>query len=243
MQDQEMSLVNHLEELRKRLITIMVAFVAFFVAGFVFIKDIYDWFVRDLEFKLAVLGPSDIIWIYFKLAGMVALAGTIPVLVWQIWLFIKPALTSREQKVTLAYIPASFVLFVTGLAFGYFIIFPTVFQFLIEMNDGMFETMFTIEKYFDFLIHMTLPFSFLFELPVIVMFLTSLGILTPRKLQKVRKYAYFVLVIIATMISPPDFISQTLVAIPLIVIYEVSILLSKIVFRKKERKAKEALAD
>ncbi|WP_066174866.1 twin-arginine translocase subunit TatC [Bacillus marinisedimentorum] len=243
MQDQEMSLVNHLEELRKRIIVVLGAFVVFFIVGFVFIRDIYDWFVRDLDFKLAILGPSDIIWIYFKLAGMAALAGTIPVLVWQIWVFIKPALTRREQKVTLAYIPASFALFVGGLAFGYFVIFPTVFQFLIEMNDGMFETMFTIEKYFDFLIHLTLPFSFLFELPVIVMFLTSLGILTPQKLQKVRKYAYFVLVIIATMISPPDFVSQTLVAVPLVIIYEISILLSKVVYRKKARKAEEALAD
>lgn len=241
--DNDMSLVSHLEELRKRIMWIVAAFLISFIVGFIFVQDIYDWFVQDLEFKLTILGPSDIIWIYFKLAGITAIAGTIPMLVFQIWLFIKPALTARERRLTLSYIPASFALFVGGLAFGYFIIFPSIFTFLMGLNDGMFDTMFTIDKYFNFMIRTTLPFSFLFELPVVVMFLTSLGILTPDKLKTMRKYAYFVLIIIAAMISPPDFIAQILVAVPLVVLYEISIVLSRFVYRKKKSKDETLMDD
>lgn len=238
-----MTLIGHLDELRKRIIVIAIAFVAFFIIGFIYVKDIYNWFVADLPFKLTILGPGEIIWIYFKLAGIAALTGTIPIILWQIWLFIKPALTDREKKLTLSYIPASFVLFIGGLAFGYYVIFPSIFNFLLGMNDGMFDTMFTIEKYFNFLIRTTMPFSFLFELPVVAMFLTSLGIVTPALLVKLRKFAYFILVIVAAMITPPDFISQTIVAIPLILIYEVSILLSKVVFRRKQEQTAKLYED
>lgn len=239
MEDKELNVVDHLEELRKRLIIVVAAFLIFFVAGFVFVEEIYNFFVKDLGVKLIVLGPSDIIWIYFMIATVIAVAATIPVLASQIWLFVKPALLPNEKKITLAYIPALFILFIVGLCFGYFVIFPTVLNFLIELSGDMLETNFTAEKYFKFILNMTLPFGVLFELPVVVMFLTSLGVINPYVLVKVRKYAYFVLVVISVVISPPDFMSDILVTIPLLFLYEISINLSKIVYKKKLKKEKE----
>jgi sec-independent protein translocase protein TatC len=239
MEDKELNLVDHLDELRKRLIISAVAFVAFFITGFMYVEEIYSWFVRDLDVKLIVLGPSDIVWIYFMIATLIAIAGTIPVLALQIWLFVKPALKPFERKISLSYVPSLFLLFLVGLAFGYFVIFPTVLNFLVELSGDMLVTNFTAEKYFRFIMNMTLPFGVLFELPVVVMFLTSLGVINPYILTKIRKYAYFVLIVISVIISPPDFMSDVLVTVPLLVLYEISINLSKIVYRRKLRKENE----
>ncbi|MFP5113846.1 twin-arginine translocase subunit TatC [Bacillaceae bacterium C204] len=237
MQKHEMDLIGHFEELRKRLIFVLGTFILFFIVSFIYVQDIYHWIVKDIGVKLAILGPSDILWVYLILSSVVAIAGTIPMAAYQTWLFVRPALKETERKVTLAYVPALFLLFIIGIAFGYFIIFPMVYKFLLSMSEGMFMTFFTTEKYFQFLIHMTLPFGFLFELPVIIMFLTSVGVLNPYRLQKIRKYAYFVLILIAIFITPPDFLSDILVTIPLIFLYECSVLLSRVVYRRKQRMA------
>jgi sec-independent protein translocase protein TatC len=234
--EQDMSIVEHLSELRKRLIIIMIVFLAFLGVGFVYTKEIYNFIVKDLEVELTVLGPSDILWIYFIISAMFSIICTIPVAALQLWLFVKPALMPHEQKMTLLYIPALFFLFVGGLSFGYFIILPFVLHFLIGLGDEMFQTMFTTEKYFEFVINMTVPFAVLFELPVIAMFLTSIGLLNPVALQKIRRYAYFILIVIAVCITPPDFISDFLVAVPLLFIYELSISLSKIIYKRRVKR-------
>ncbi|WP_419956340.1 twin-arginine translocase subunit TatC [Neobacillus niacini] len=239
MEDKELQLVDHLDELRKRIIISAVAFVVFFIVGFIYVTDIYDWLVRDLDVKLIVLGPSDIIWVYFMIATIIAIAGTIPVLASQIWLFVKPALKPIERKITLSYIPALFILFIIGLSFGYFIIFPMVLEFLVSMGADMFVTNFTADRYFRFIMNMTLPFGVLFELPAVVMFLTSLGIINPFVLAKIRKYAYFVLIIIAIVITPPDFMSDFVVTLPLLLLYEISINLSKFVYKKRLKKLQD----
>jgi sec-independent protein translocase protein TatC len=235
MSKNDMALIGHFEELRKRLIIILGAFMILFILAFVYVEDIYQWLVQDLEVQLAILGPSDILWVYLMLSCVVAISGSIPIAAYQIWLFVRPALKDTERKVTLAYIPSLFLLFIVGISFGYFIIFPIVFQFLLSMSEGMFMTFFTTEKYFTFLLHMTLPFGFLFELPVVIMFLTSLGVLNPYRLQKIRKYSYFVLIVTAVLITPPDFLSDILVVIPLIFLYECSVLLSKVVYKRKQK--------
>ena len=239
MEDKELNIIDHLDELRTRLIITLAAFIIFFIVGFMFVEEIYNWLVRDLEVKLIVLGPSDILWVYFMLAAVIAFAGTIPVLATQVWLFIKPALKPIERKISLSYIPALFILFIVGLCFGYFVIFPTVMSFLIELGGEMMVTNFTAEKYFRFIFNTTIPFGVLFELPVVMMFLTSLGIINPYVLSKIRKYAYFVLIIIAILISPPDIMSDFLVAVPLIFLYEISVSFSKIVYKRKLKKEKQ----
>jgi sec-independent protein translocase protein TatC len=233
----EMNLVDHLSEMRKRLIIILGSFMLLLILSFIYVQSIYNWLIKDLTMKLAVLGPTDILWVYVMLASIIAIAGTIPIIAHQIWLFVRPALSKKERNVTLAYIPALFILFIIGISFGYFIIFPTVFTFLLSLSDNMFMTFFTTEKYFRFMIHIILPFGFLFELPVIIMFLTSLGVLNPYRLQKMRKYSYFALIVTAVLITPPDFLSDILVVIPLLFLYECSVLLSKVVYRRKQKLA------
>ena len=243
MADKELNVVDHLDELRKRIIVSVIAFILFFIAAFMFVEDIYQWLVRDLEMKLIILGPTDILWVYFMIAGVIAIAASIPIMALQVWLFVKPALMPHERKITLQYIPALFLLFIFGICFGYFVIFPTVLSFLISLGGEMFMLSFTAEKYFRFLLNMTLPFAFLFELPAIAMFLTSIGILNPYGLAKMRKYAYFILIVIAVLLSPPDFVSDILVAIPLLLLYEISISLSKFVYKRRLKRIENSDED
>jgi sec-independent protein translocase protein TatC len=239
MEDKELNIIDHLDELRTRLIVTIAAFIIFFVVGFMYVEEIYKFITKDLDVKLIVLGPSDIIWVYFMIAAVIAVAGTIPVLATQIWLFIKPALKPYERRISLSYIPALFILFIVGMCFGYFVIFPTIMSFLIELSGDMMATNFTAEKYFRFILTTTIPFGILFELPVVLMFLTSLGIINPYVLQKIRKYAYFILILVAIVISPPDVMSDFIVAVPLLFLYEISVNLSKIVYKRKVKKEKK----
>lgn len=237
--EKEMNFTGHLSELRNRIIVTAVFFVLFFVLGFIYVKDIYGFFVNDLPFDLNVISPGEIIWIYFTMAGLIAVIGIIPILLLQIWLFIRPGLTSVERKASLVYIPFAFLLFIAGLAFGYIIFIKLILPFLLSLNDGMFTELFTVDKYFKFLLRVTIPFAILFEIPIVSMFLTRIGILTPDFMRKTRKYAYFILIIIGAVVTPPDFVLQIVVAIPLILLYEISIYLSRIVYRKKQKKHQE----
>lgn len=235
MAEKKLNIIEHLDELRKRIIITAVAFVIFMILGLYYVKNIYLFFLGNFPYKLLVLGPSDIVKVYFNLAGVAACAGTIPIAAWQLWLFVKPALKKSERRVTLAYIPALFILFILGLSFGYFFIFPNIVRFLVGLSNGIMTTTFTADKYFSFLLNITLPFGVIFEMPLVMMFLTSLGIINPFNIAKLRKYAYFILVIVASLISPPEFISHISVAIPLILIYEISVLVSKVVYKRKQK--------
>ncbi|WP_114353866.1 twin-arginine translocase subunit TatC [Saliterribacillus persicus] len=228
-----MAYLDHFAELRKRLLWTALIFIIFFAVGLYFVQDIRDFFLNDTDLTLHLIAPGEIIWIIFTIAFIVGLTATLPFFCFQLWLFIRPGLTSTERKASLAYIPAIFILFLSGLVFGYYIFVHLILPFLLSLNDGMFETIFTVENYFRFVFRVTIPFAVLFEIPIITMFLTSLGIVTPKFLVKTRKYAYFILIIIGTMISPPDFFLQIIVAIPLIILYEISIVLSRIIYKKK----------
>src|SRR5699024_12003807 len=113
--NKDMNIVDHLSELRKRLMVTVLFFIIFFILGFIFMKDIYQFFENDIEVKLTVTNPGDIIWIYLIMASLIAIIFTLPVLSLQIWLFIKPGLTKNERRSSLGYIPAIFLLFVIGL--------------------------------------------------------------------------------------------------------------------------------
>ncbi|MBT2655840.1 twin-arginine translocase subunit TatC [Bacillus sp. ISL-18] len=235
MNDIKHDWLEHTGELRRRLIISAIAFLVFLGLALVYVKEIYYFLMGNLHDKLMVLGPSDIMSIYFHIATIAALAGTILIAAWQIWLFVKPALKSSERKIMLAYIPALFLLFVGGITFGYFFIFPNVLTFLTNIGNNLLVTSFTADKYFSFLIYMTVPFGIAFELPLVSMFLTTIGLMNPYIIERLRKYAYFILVIIAAMISPPEFISNISVAIPLILLYEISVLFSKLVYNRNQK--------
>ncbi|MBD1383549.1 twin-arginine translocase subunit TatC [Metabacillus arenae] len=238
--DKEMDLVGHLSELRTRIMIVGGCFLCFFIISFLFVEEIYHFLVKDLETALALLGPTDILWVYFKIAAVCSLAFTVPVAAYQIWRFVLPALGEKERKATFTLIPCLFLLFLIGIGFGYLIIFPTVLHFLQGLSDGQFQMFYTTEKYFSFLFQMTVPFGLLFEMPVIVLFLTALGIINPRTIKKSRKISYFVLTVISVLLTPPDLISDILVLVTLVMLFELSITLSTIVYRKKL--AKEEMA-
>ncbi|GAA3326915.1 hypothetical protein GCM10020331_064760 [Ectobacillus funiculus] len=195
MNDQEMSVVDHLSELRKRIIITMIFFFYLFLTvGFMYTKEIYTFIVKDLPMKLTVLGPSDILWIYFIIASVFSIVCTIPFAALQLWLFVKPALSPNERRATLLYVPALFfLLFAGGLCFGYFVIFTVCAAVLGESwKKKCFNQCLQQKKYFEFVLNMTLPFAVLFELPVIAMFfLTSIGLLNPIALQKGEEVCLF----------------------------------------------------
>lgn len=234
--DKVMNVTAHLAELRRRLILTAFIFILFFIIGFLFRKEIYHFFEKDIHIKLNIMSPLETVWIFFSIAGLVAIIATIPILSLQLWLFIKPGLKRRERHATLSYIPAIFFLFIIGLVAGYSAFTHLIFPFLIHLNDGLFNEIFTVEKYFRILFHTMIIFAVVFELPIIMMFLTSLGIITPQFLKNTRKYAYLILLIISGLITPPDIILQIVVAIPLILLYELSIQLASFAYKRRQRR-------
>ncbi|MFX3651032.1 MAG: twin-arginine translocase subunit TatC [Paenibacillus sp.] len=236
-QMEEMSMTEHLSELRKRLIYVLVIFVLGLIAGFFVADPVYQYLTKSDSAKGFVLHAFsfwDGIGIYMKIAGLFSLIITLPFTVYQIWKFVSPGLKPRERKATLKYVPYVFLLFLIGMAFSYYVIFPMALAFTTAITEkmGLVET-YGMKQYFSFLFGIVLPVSLLFELPLLIMFLTGLRILNPIRLRKMRRVAYFVLIFIAVVITPPDFISDLLVMIPLLLLYEISVLLSAIVYRKQ----------
>ena len=140
------------------------------------------------------------------------------------------------------YIPFIIGLFLAGVAFAYFVLFPFVVEFMLGLSrDLHIEGEFGIYEYFSFLLQLTLPFGFLFQLPLLAMFLTRLGVVTPKKLVHIRKYAYFILLVIAGIITPPELLSHLMVTVPLFILYEISIWFSRFAFRRVSRKAENVV--
>lgn len=248
--EQDQPLVDHLAELRRRIIWLLVIFLINLIIAFFFVDNIYKYLVSDAtrlfpeigEFKLAVLGPGEILKVYFTVAGLAAIGLTIPFLLYHTWQFIKPGLEEREAKLAYRFLPLVFGMFVAGISFGYFFIFPMLFKFLVKIGQQQFDVFFTASNYFSFMTNIVVPFGFIFEMPVAVMFLSRIGILSPHVMTKFRKYAYFVMVIIASMISPPELTSHLSVAAPMILLYEVSIIISKWMWNKRAQAIAEAEA-
>lgn len=231
----EMPFLEHLTDLRRRLLIVAVALVLSVLICFLFVDHIYQLLASRSGEKLAILGPGDILSIYVKLSAIGGIAFTIPIAAYQAWRFVVPALQERERKVALMYIPALFLLFILGLSFAYFVLFPMMYHFVLGLSNGNFELVITANDYFTFMLNLCLPFGLLFELPVLVLFLSHLGILNPHRLSKMRKPAYLVLSVISITITPPDFLSDIMVIVPLIVLYEISISLSRLIHRKRAR--------
>ncbi|MBP2622350.1 twin-arginine translocase subunit TatC [Streptococcus oricebi] len=233
---EQLTVVEHLSEFRTRFLLVLAWFLLVFILAFCFSGNLYQWLTSHFQQKLIVLGPNDILWIYVRLASLVAFSLTLPFLVYQVWEFVRPALKDSEAKAIFAYIPASFVSFVLGLAFGFYLVSPAILNLLLSLGDQLFDVRLTAQSYLTFIFHTSLPMAILFELPVIVAFLTSIGLLKPKFLVQYRRYAYFILLVIAVVITPADFVSDLTMTAPLIFIFELSLVLSKMIYRKKERR-------
>lgn len=233
-----MTVYEHIAELRKRLIYVVVFFFIAVIGGFFMAEPIIVYLQHTDEAKELTMNAfriTDPLKIYMQMAFVISFVLTTPVLFYHLWAFISPGLYHKERKVTLSYIPISLLLFIAGISFSYFILFPFVIDFMTRIADKLdINQVIGINEYFQFLFQITVPFGILFQLPVVIMFLTRLGILTPMFLTKIRKYAYFVLLVIAAFITPPDLISHLMVTIPLFILYEISIWISKIAYKKAQ---------
>ncbi|WP_150265453.1 twin-arginine translocase subunit TatC [Paenibacillus tepidiphilus] len=234
---EEMTVVQHLAELRRRIIYVLIVFAAGLAGGLFAAKPVYQYLIgveQAQHFVLHAFSFWDGIGMYMKIAMVVALVPAIPFTAYQLWAFVAPALRPHERSAALRYVPYVLVLFVLGLLFAYYIVFPMALSFTISVTRSMgLEETYGIAQYFSFMFGLVVPLALLFELPLLVMFLTRLRILNPLRLKRMRRYAYFVLAFIAVAITPPDFISDFLVTIPLVILYEFSVFLSALVFRKQ----------
>lgn len=230
-----MRYLDHLQELRKRIIYSFIFFITSVLLGF-FVATPVIQFLKPEELDLNTFALGDALSIYVKIATIIGFTLSLPFFLYQIWAFVRPGLKPAEQKIALRYIPAAAMLFVLGILFGYFILFPLMIDFMVQITDAAGATLLLgLNQYFGFLFGVTIPMSILFELPILVIFLTRIHILTPMLMQKFRKIAYFILIVIATIITPAEIITDILVSIPLILLYEISLWLSKYVYRKLQK--------
>ncbi|MEK9198599.1 twin-arginine translocase subunit TatC [Ureibacillus sp. 179-F W5.1 NHS] len=237
MEEQEYTVVEHLTELRKRLIIISSVFIVTLLIGFIFAPDILQFIksqkvAQNVDWN--VFGYTDGISIYVKCALLVSICLTLPVAMHQLWLFTKPGLTKKEASSAAKFVPLAFLLFIIGVSFSYFILFPLMLNFLDNINHsiGATET-YGMKQYFTLMFNLLIPVGIVFELPVVILFLTKLGIVTPNRLRKMRKVSYFILIVIGVMISPPDFVSDFLIIIPLLLLFEISIIVSEKTYKKQ----------
>ena len=226
----EESLMGHLLELRSRLLKAVVAVLVVFVAMLPFANRLYAEFAEPLLSKLPAGGQLvaiDVASPFFtpvKLAFFAAVMLSMPVLLYQAWAFVAPGLYQHEKRLAKPLLVAAVALFYIGCAFAWFLVLPTVFGFLAAVTPEGVAMMTDITKYLDFVLVIFLAFGLSFELPVAVVVLVLLGVVTPAQLREARGYVVVGVFILAAIITPPDVVSQLLLAIPMCLLYELGII-------------------
>lgn len=228
--DMQRDVINHLAELRKRLIVVAVWFLCAFGAG-VYVSPQVLAFVKNhlggIRVEWSVFSLSDGLVVYMKCALLFGTALTLPCLLYQLWAFARPGLTRREARTTLLFVPASLLLFASGVTFGYTVALPMMISFMIKLNHAIgANEVYGLQHYVSFLVGFLYPMGLAFEMPLAALFLTFIGVLTPGRIKQVRKFAYVGLAVLGSCISPPDFISHLSVTVPLILLFEISVLVS-----------------
>ena len=224
-------LVDHLDILRKQLIKSIATFSFFFIIVFATINSWFPFVTRGHE--LIVLGPLEVVKFYMSISAALAFGLALPFLCHFLWQFISPGLNQKENQFLRLYSPVMLLLFIVGISFGYFVVNPISFNFLTALGAVNFNVMVSAQEYVSFLLMTTVPLGLLFELPIVAMFLSAIGLLTAESMKKVRKWSYLLLAIISALITPPDFISQLIVLIPMGLLYECSIY----IVRRTERRS------
>lgn len=217
-----MSVVDHLSELRTRLVIAIVAIIIGTLGAYYYVEDILQILVAPAG-KLYYTKPTEAFFTYMKISLVTGCIVSSPVWFYQIWAFIVPALSKGEKKVTFMVVPTAVVLFVVGVLFSYYLVLPMAIQFFIGFGTDELQPLFSIGQYIDFVIAFILPFGITFELPLILIALGILGILSSDRLREYRKMFILLAFIIGAAISPtPDMLSQTMIAGPMILLYEIS---------------------
>lgn len=230
-------LVVHLSELRKRLMYVGAFFIVSLSFGLYLSSSILTYIKEHLgsvRVEWSVFAFSDGLVVYMKCALLVGVVLTLPMLFYHLWAFARPGMTDTEAKSTLLYVPMSLLLFLSGVGFGYTVALPMMIRFMVHLNQGLGASeVYGIQHYVSFLFSFLLPMGIAFEMPLVMMFLTRIGMLTPEKLKHIRKYAYVGLAVLGTLISPPDFVSHLSVTVPLIVLFEISAFISSRYHRRR----------
>lgn len=239
------TIIEHLGELRK---SILIIVGSVFVAAMIcfsfneLLLQIVTYPVHSIGQNLIVTGVTEAFFVKLQLSFLAGFILAFPIVSWAIWRFVKPALYTHERRYIFILFPCIIILFATGVVFSYFVILPLCLKFFVYIAGANLQTMFKVDQYVSFVMSFVLPFGITFELPVITYFLTKIGVIKKEMLSRNRKYALLAIVILGGVLTPgPDPISQVLLAGPVYLLYEISILVAKYTEpRKKNDEEKTA---
>ena len=241
----EMPFLDHLEELRWRIIRALVSVVIFTIIAFFFSDYLLDFLLYTTKnlnhpINLQVLKVQSVFIIKLELALIAGIVFSLPYIFYQIWGFVAPGLLEKERRYVVPVILFATLSFLAGSVFAYFVIIPLALDFFLGLAPDNVTNNIALDFYFGFMVRIIMVFGIVFELPVISLFLTKLGILTPQILKKYRRYAIVIFFVIAAILTPPDPTTQVLLAIPLLILYEVTIWISYFFQKKKKEEIQKA---
>lgn len=254
MEDSKLPLTAHLAEFRKRIFISLGSVLLILLVVFNYSEKIFDILTLPLKSELKLdftnpyfhmklkpptslvfLAPAEAFWMHFKVSFITALILSLPVIFYQLWKFISPGLLAKEKKYVLPFVFFATGLFIAGALFCFLIILPFAMTFLLGYKTENIVPMLSVGSYIDFCLKFIMAFGAIFELPLVIIFLTRLGIVTPKTLSKNRKYAVLFAFVGGAVLTPtPDAFNQTLMAVPIIILYEIGILLSLIMQRRRK---------
>lgn len=236
-----MPFLDHLEELRQRLLKCIFSIMIFSVISYFFSKQIMKILLLPYPKaeKLIFLAPTEGFITYIKISVFVGILFSLPVIFYQLWKFIAPGLYKKERKYFPTIVFFSTFFFLTGALFCYFIIIPFGLNFLLGFGTGQLEPNIQIKEYLKFVTLLIMVFGIIFELPLLSYFLTKMGLVTPEFMKSKRRYGIVTIFILAALLTPPDIVTQVFLALPLILLYEVSIWVSRAVISKERKNAND----
>jgi len=241
----EIPFVAHLIELRDRLLRVVLLVLVIFLVLFYFANDIYTYLAEPLTVHMSqnsTMIATDVISPFLtpmKLALVLAIFPVMPYILFQIWSFIAPGLYKHEKELAFPLLVSSIILFYSGMAFAYYVVFPLVFGFITAVAPEGVEVMTDISKYLDFVLMLFFAFGAAFEVPVATVLLVAAGITTPEKLVEKRAYIIVAAFVVGMFLTPPDVISQIMLAVPMWMLFEVGVIASRMVVKRRERREKE----
>ena len=235
----EMGFLDHLEELRWRIIKTLLAIIVGSAVSFVYIDQILEILLKpttatSYRIALQVLSVQGMFLIKWFIAFISGFVLAMPVVVYQIWRFVTPGLKINEKRYALPVVLFACISFITGVSFGYLVLIPFSLEFFSGMGAGLVENNFSITYYFSFLTWLLLGAGLVFQLPVLSLFLSAIGVLTPPFMRHYRRHAVVTILILSSFITPPDPVSMLMMAVPLVVLYEISIGVSWMVNHRRE---------
>ncbi|MFZ4619175.1 MAG: twin-arginine translocase subunit TatC [Bacteroidota bacterium] len=235
--EREMGFLDHLEELRSRIVySVLAILICSIVAGFFadfLVKVVLLGPMLAVGLKPQVLTPYGIMLTYMQVVLVVGIIGSMPIILYQLWKFVAPGLLPHERKYAFRIVFFTTFCFLSGIVFAYFILVPTALTFFSTFGTDVFTLNIAINEYISFMLSLILGAGLVFELPMITYFLSKFGIVTPKFMRKYRKHAIVIILVISAVITPtPDMLTQSLLAAPMIILYEVSIFISMFAQRK-----------